>query len=300
MTDTTKRLLRVLPLDEIDDPALPSRAELDEAELDELADNIRVNGLILPVIVFAKDDGRFEIVAGHRRTIASRRAGLVAIEGFVYPSHSAALMAVQYAENRFRQDLKPTEEAILFAQLLEQDCGGDVDVLAGRIGEKRERIERRLNLLYGDQKIFQALERGDIKVGVAEQLNRIDREDYRRSYLHQAISGGATVAVVSGWVSEYHNLHKLANPQAPSSASASAPSAVPETNFFTCALCAKTNNVHTMQAVNIHAYCKEALWADVLAFLKHRGDWLRAPRSVDEASALINDLAERFGLVPSE
>lgn len=296
---TVRPELRHVPLSLIDEPELPSRSAMDEARMDDLEASIRTHGFI-SVIVLAPRGERYEVIAGHRRTIAARRAGLAEIPALVYPTADAAHVAIQYAENRHREDLNVADEAIWFAQLLEREPELGTDGLAARLGEKRAYVEGRLSLLSGDAEIFRALSDGRIGVGVAQQLNRCDEQLHRRMLLHQAISGGATVALVSGWISEYFQLHKPAQSTAPSSAPAPAPSAIPDTNFFTCALCAKTDNVHTMQPVNIHAYCREALWPDVLAFLKHRSDFVRMPRSQQQAGELINDLAERFGLVPSE
>jgi hypothetical protein len=112
--------------------------------------------------------------------------------------------------------------------------------------------------------------------------------------LHQAITGGATVAVVSGWISEWVHVHQPASPQPADQASASAPGPVLETNFFTCVLCGKSDAVHLMQPKNMHTYCHQAMFTDMLDMWQHRHEYLRAPRTLDEAAELVNDLVDRF------
>jgi ParB family chromosome partitioning protein len=263
------REFKDIPIGLIDDPELPSRTSMDDTAMDELAANIRAIGLQQPMIV-ARVGLRFEIIAGHRRRIACSRAGLVAAPCIIYPSKDAAQIAVQYAENRFREDVNPADEALLFAELLERDCGGDVDTLCARIGEKRAYVENRLQLLR-DAEVLEALRSGQLtKVGVALQLMKISDERMRRYYLDAAIRGGATVAVVSGWVQDWQQSVRLAGGAPVDVAPASAPGPVPEFNYFRCAVCGGTDRVHTMTPINVHGDCKTAILDKLLA--SYRGE----------------------------
>jgi ParB family chromosome partitioning protein len=258
---------REIPLWLLDPPPNPSRVGMEEHELEELARSIRLNGLIQPLIV-ARDGARYQIVAGHRRSIAAERAGLVAVECRVYPTVTTALMAVQYAENRFRADLSAAEEAILFSDLLEREAGGDVDALCELIGERRTYVEGRLNLFSGDELVFKALLEKKISIGVAHKLNEIDDQRMCRYYLDAAIRGGATIAVVTGWVQQWkQDSQYTASAGAPPSPSP-APSAVPQMNYFTCACCDGTDNPHLMVPINVHQHCKLAILDKLIAAYK--------------------------------
>lgn len=287
------REFREIPIGLIDEPALPSRADMDETKMDELIASIRQNGLIQPIAVFKAGD-RYEVIAGHRRRLASARAGLAVIPCVVYPSKSREATAIQFIENRHREDLNPADEALWFDELLERDCGGDVDKLCALLGERRAYVEGRLILFAGDPEVFAALKQGKIKIGHAQQLNRCDNRDHRRMLLHQAITGGATVAVLAGWIAEYERVHKPALTNSPDAAPIAPIAPVMVSNFFTCKLCGKDDNVHAMQPVNFHTYCEAAMFADMLALYQRRHEFLRIPRTVDEASALIAELADRF------
>lgn len=258
MLATIKREHREIPIGLLDPPRNPSRVGMDDAALDELADSIRRNGLIQELIV-ARLGERYEIVAGHRRSICAARAGLVAVECCVYPSYEAALIAVQYAENRFRADLSAGEEALLFSDLYENQCGQDVDQVCALVGERRNYVESRLALFAGDEFVFKALLEGQIKIGVASKLNECTDETYRRYYLDAAVRGGATVAMVTGWIQEWKSIVGVTPPQSPGVESAPAPAAIAETNFFRCAVCRGTEHVHLMRPINVHQHCQLAI-----------------------------------------
>lgn len=255
---TIAREFKELPLGLIDDPISPSRTQMDEEKLDELATSIREIGLQQPMVVYREGE-RFQVIAGHRRRLACLRAGLVVVPCIVYPSLDLGFKAIQYAENRHREELNPADEAIWFSELLENDCSGDVDILCDRLGEKRSYIEGRLLLFQGDELVFERLREGKIRIGVAQQLNRCSEQTYRRYLLHQAILGGATVAVVSGWIVDWENSKRLVAGTEAAAAPAAAPGPVPEMDYFRCYICGKTHDVHVMRPINVHDYCERAI-----------------------------------------
>ncbi len=249
---------RELPLHLIDEPVLPSRTSMDDQRMAELVDDVRAKGVIVPLNVVRVGD-RYEVVAGHRRRIAAGRAQLAAVRCLIYPTKDAALEAVKYSENRFREDLNAADEAIYFSELLERDCGGDVDQLCAQLGEKRGYVEGRLLLFQGDEKVFAALQASEIPIGVAHELNKLPDRGYRRYLLHQAIVGGATISVVRGWVLDWQKQQSYPNGAPAPSSEAIAPGPVPETHYFTCAVCGRTDNVHLMQPINVHTHCRLAI-----------------------------------------
>jgi len=265
------REFREIPIGLIDDPALAARSSMDDQKLDELAADILRKGLLEPMLV-AKAGDRYEVIAGHRRRIACARAGLVAAPCIVYPTRAAYLEGVKYSENRFREELSAADEAILFAELLERDCGGDVDRLCDQLGEKRAYVEGRLLLFQGDPKIFEALQVGKITIGVAHQLNRCTDELQRRSYLHSAIHGGATVAVVSGWIQQWQTIAALTAPGATVAASSPAPMPIPENDMFRCVICDENTNTHCVKFLPVHDYCQLAILEKLLSSYKGTND----------------------------
>lgn len=284
---------RRIPIGLIDEPQLPARHRSLETKLDELVASIRQVGLLEPLIVVARAD-RYEVVAGHRRRIACGRAGLVHVPCRVFPDKGAALEAIKHAENRHRLDMTAAEEALYFADLLERDHGGDTDRLAAWLGETRAYVEGRLLLFQGDPLVFEALADERIKIGVAHELNKCTDELHRRMLLHNAIEGGATVALVSGWIQEWKTVHQPATQRPIVATEVASVGTSLSDPFFTCPCCGQNDNRHTMRGVMIHSYCEPAVLAPALKLWGRRHEVVAWPRTVDEARALINELADRF------
>lgn len=293
-------LLREIAIELIDEPPLPSRSAMDETRLDELVESIRVLGFISTIAVVVRGE-RYEVVAGHRRRIAAGRAGVRAVPCLVYESAETALEAIQHAENRHREELSPADEAIWFAELLDKHPDDGTDGVAARVGEKRAYVEGRLSLLQGDERIFHALGDGRIGVGVALQLNRCGDELHRRMLLDLAIRNGATVGIVDGWIREWKMLHGPASSGALSGAAAatSGPALVPD--YFTCHVCGEKTNPGNMRPIQVHDYCIASQLDPALDHFRNRRNAILFPRTVDEASELINSLVEAFpSLLPQE
>jgi ParB/RepB/Spo0J family partition protein len=264
-----QREFKELPLSLIDAPALPSRSAMDDALMDELAVSIRANGLIQPMSV-ARNGERFEIIAGHRRLRACELAGLVAAPCLIYPSREDALDAIQFAENRHREDLSAADEAIWFSELLDKKCHGDIEKLAGLVGERVGYIDNRLALFRGYPSVFEALQAGTIKIGVAHELNKCDTEQWAKYYLNLAVTGGATVGVVVGWLTEHKRIFSA--PPSPGQPAAPSPAGMPVEAHdpFTCVMCRKADNVHLIQTLYVHQHCKLAILDPMLA--AYRGE----------------------------
>lgn len=242
----------------IDDPELPSRATMDDEQLEQLAASIRDVGLIEPMILFAVGD-RFQVIAGHRRLIACKRAGLEYAPCVVYPERPAQQRLIQAHENARREALNPAEEALWFAELLDVDCDGDIDKLAGIVGETVNYIDGRLSLVRGDERVFDALKRGTIKLGAAHELNKCEDAYYRKYFLDCAERSGANVTTIAGWILDWKKGQAPAPPQQPQTEpDAPGMNAAPH-DPFTCYVCRKANNVHLIRQINVHEHCKLAI-----------------------------------------
>lgn len=282
-----------LPIDAIDEPALPARGSMNEDKLEDLTQSIREIGLQQPIIV-ARHHDRFEVVAGHRRTMACRRAGLARVPALVYPSPDNALEAIKFAENHFREELSPADEAIWFAELLERDCDGDVDTLAAFLKKRRDYVDGRLRLLLGDPEIFRALQHERITVGVAQAINRCGDQLHRRMLLDLAVKGGATVALAEAWVREWKEIHEPATRRLQDTSDGAAASPAPLNDYFRCHLCESKEHPASMRPVQIHDFCLTTTLKPALEMYRRRSDYVRIPRTLDEAITLVNELTDRF------
>lgn len=265
----TSRSTVVIALDLIDAPQLDARIERDPEKLEELSRDILRRGLIEPIKVVTMGE-RYEVVDGFRRFLATKHAGLTSIECFVYPSKELALEGIKYAANIFREDMSPAEEAIMFLELYKHECGEDIERVAALCGKSINYIDNRLQLVMGDELVFAAVKDRKISLGVAAELNKIDKADYRRYYLQHAIKGGSTVSTVAGWVQEYITIYadRIEAPPPPAPAAAVG-GYTPTYDPMRCAVCNKSDHRLTVQ-VNVHASCQEAILDPLLA--TYRGD----------------------------
>jgi ParB/RepB/Spo0J family partition protein len=252
------REFKDIPLHLLDPPQLDARMDRSEEQLEELAVDIGRRGVILPLAVVPVD-GRYEIVDGYCRYLASRRAQLVCVPCVVYPEKDTALEGVKYAANLFRQDMSAAEEATFFHHLFAHECGQDIDQVCALVNRKRSYVDARLQLVLGDEDVFEAVRRKEITLGVAAELNKIPAEDYRRYYLRHAIKSGATVGVVTGWVAEWKAIYANRVDDQPPPAPASAPIVTSSYDPFRCYICGKTDPRHIPEQVSIHAHCKLAI-----------------------------------------
>lgn len=259
------------PLDKLDDPALPSRSEMDDEKLADLSSSIRSIGLQQPIIA-ARVGDRAEVIAGHRRRLAAILAGLQTVPVIMYADKSVDLLTIQAHENTRREDLNPADEGLWFAELLERACDGAIEKLAGLVGETVNYCDGRLALVRGDERVFAALKRGDIKIGVAHELNRVPDAHYRKYFLDCAVQSGATVASVSAWVLDWkRNQVPAAQPSGPVEAAAPGIAAAPH-DPFTCEVCGRADNVHLIRQINVHQHCKMAILDPLLGKVSNGGD----------------------------
>src|SRR5579859_5967110 len=179
-----------ISITEIFPPAHAARANIDEAQLRELAESMKRVGLIEPLIV-ERVEGGFEVIAGHRRLLASQMAGLVTLNCMVREDSDPPAAALKIQENLYREDLSPVEEAAFYAELFDT-LGQDVDKVCELVHQSRNYVEKRLLLLAGDAVVLQALVDKQIVLGVAEEINKIVLQSDRRYYLDWAVRVGAT------------------------------------------------------------------------------------------------------------
>ena len=122
------------------------RKKFDEDNLEELADSIKTNGVLQPIVVVEKD-GRYTLIAGERRWRASRKAGLKTIPAVVRKNLTEREIAeLSLIENIQREDLNPIEEALAYKQLME-DYNMKQDEVAERVSKSRTAVTNAMRLL---------------------------------------------------------------------------------------------------------------------------------------------------------
>jgi ParB family transcriptional regulator, chromosome partitioning protein len=154
------------------------RAHFDDARLEELAQSIRANGLIQPVLVRrttpGKGDGaKFEIIAGERRWRAAQRAGLLRIPVIVKDVTDKKLLELALIENIQREDLNPIDEALAYRRLLVEFTLTQ-EAIASAVGKDRSSVANCLRLLKLPESVRGEVAAGTLSMGHARALLAIE------------------------------------------------------------------------------------------------------------------------------
>ena len=165
-------ILRI-PTDLIEPNPFQPRMSFDQDSLEELAESIRTLGLIQPITVRRKADGRYQIISGERRFRACRQAVMDMVPAYIRDTNDQGMLEMAIVENIQREDLDPIEIAMSYQRLIEE-CSLTQEQMAVRVGKKRASVTNYLRLLKLPAKIQHDLKVGLLSVGHAKVLLGID------------------------------------------------------------------------------------------------------------------------------
>ena len=178
--ETQKDSVVELKINDISPNSEQPRKRFNEEALQELADSIKENGVIQPIIVSKRGTG-YRIVAGERRWRASRLAGLKVIPAIVRDLTDQQTMEQALIENIQRQDLNPLEEAFAMDNLMKEH-GLTQEALAKKLGKSRPAIANTLRLINIDESLQDFIRNGDLSAGHARALLAItDKEEQKKA-----------------------------------------------------------------------------------------------------------------------
>jgi ParB family chromosome partitioning protein len=167
--DTSGETLRHLAVGLLQAGRFQPRTGMDSERLAELADSIRVQGVIQPIIVRELGKGRYEIIAGERRWRAAQQAGLTEIPAVVREVDDRAVVAMALIENIQREDLNPLEEAVSLSRLIDEFSLTHQQA-AEAVGRSRAAVSNLLRLLELPEPIRKLLEERKLEMGHARAL----------------------------------------------------------------------------------------------------------------------------------
>lgn len=165
----TSSLVQPLPLDLLDPSRFQPRKYFAEEEIRELAESIKHNGVMQPIVVRRGKSGRYEIIAGERRWRACKLAQVEYIPAIVRVLNDEQAMEFALIENIQRENLTPLEEAEGYRRILEE-CKYTQEKLAETIGKSRSHLANMLRLLSLPLDVQQLLEQGELTAGHARAL----------------------------------------------------------------------------------------------------------------------------------
>lgn len=237
------------------------RLEIGEEELQELSDSIKEMGVLQPLLVCADGD-RFEIVAGERRWLAAKGAGLKEVPCVVRSMDKVEKALARASENITRSNLTLIEEAAVYQNLIKE---GKLTIreVSEKFGKSMTAIRERLALLQMPEEVQVALHAKKIGMKAALVLCEIaDRKELLR-YLDLTIENGATPKTIRVWVDDWRDSQRYVD--SPGAEGSPPPElSLPEKTYAACQLCERPVEYSEVKYLKV---CEGCL-AEVISALK--------------------------------
>jgi ParB family transcriptional regulator, chromosome partitioning protein len=181
-----------LPVETIHPNPRQPRKRFDHESTSALADSIRAQGLVQPIVVRPRSAGGFELIAGERRWRAAREARLPTVPALVREADHRDTLLLSLVENVAREELSPVEEARAYALLLDE-FELSLGELAERVGKAKPTVSNRLRLLELPDDVLALVERGDLSEGHARAVLAVPDHEGRRRLARQIVRRGMSV-----------------------------------------------------------------------------------------------------------
>lgn len=181
-----------VPVDLVEPNPYQPRMSFDAAALEELSESIRTLGLIQPITVRRKSDGKFQIISGERRFRASRLAGMDTVPAYVKDASDQGMLEMAIVENIQRQDLDPIEVALSYQRLIDE-CQLTQEQMALRVGKKRASVSNSLRLLRLPAKVQHDIKVGLVSTGHAKVLLSVDNASTQEELCDRILNEGLSV-----------------------------------------------------------------------------------------------------------
>lgn len=175
VTSTPESDIKMIPISEIRSNPYQPRLHFDQEALQELADSIKEHGVFEPIIVKKSIKG-YELVAGERRTKASKLAGLETIPAIVKDFNDQQMMEIAILENIQRENLSPIEEAQAYKNFMNK-MDMTQEEIAKRFGKSRSHITNLLGLLSLPSEVQKDVTKGNITMSHARVLSKLENKD---------------------------------------------------------------------------------------------------------------------------
>lgn len=195
------RELKNVELIKINDDDYKMRESIEGDSFDELVSSIMRDGLLVPILLRRVEDG-YTIVAGHRRFAAVKRVGWHFIPAQILGPEEDVGWSGAFAENMFRQDLTPIEEAAAV-----QDCivseAYTIETLARALGRSMNWVIDRLAMMKWPEDVLAVVHSGALSVSAARNLAAIDEKTHRSMLVQYAVDNGATARITAAWYQSF-------------------------------------------------------------------------------------------------
>ena len=181
-----------VPVGSIRPNARQPRRRLDGEGIEELAESVRAQGLVQPVVVRPAPEGGYELIAGERRWRAARVAGLATVPALVRETDDRDSLLLALVENVAREDLTPVDEARAYAALMDE-FGLSLGEMAEHVGRSKPTVSNRLRLLELPDDVLGLVERGQLSEGHARAVLAVPDNEERRRLVRRIVRQGLSV-----------------------------------------------------------------------------------------------------------
>ena len=181
-----------LPVDQIHANPKQPRKHFDHSSVEGLAESIRAQGLVQPVVVRPRLEGGYELIAGERRWRAAREARLATVPAVVRDADDRESLLLGLVENVAREDLSPVEEARAYALLIDE-FGLSLGEVAERVGRSKPTISNRVRLLELPDDVLAMIGRNELTEGHARAVLSIPDDAARRRLAKRIVAEGMSV-----------------------------------------------------------------------------------------------------------
>ncbi len=184
--------ISTVDIDKISINPFQPRTDFDETALEELADSIRVQGLIQPITVRLDQKGSYQLISGERRLRASKLAGLKQIPAYIRTADDQQMLEMALIENIQRENLNAMEVALSFQRMIEE-CNLKQEELGDRVSKNRSTVANYLRLLRLPPAIQAAIRDGKISMGHARAIINVAEVDKQLYILDEIVRNDLSV-----------------------------------------------------------------------------------------------------------
>ena len=176
-----------LHISQVEPGLMQPRKRFDEESLQDLADSIRIHGVIQPLTVRRLASGYYQIIAGERRWRAAKLAGLTEVPAVIIEADDRKVMELGLIENLQREDLNPIEEANGYKVLLDE-YGLTQEEVAQRVGKSRPAVANALRLLALPDPVHLLLEEGKLSAGHARAILAVPSGELQKKLAQKVVA----------------------------------------------------------------------------------------------------------------
>lgn len=248
---------KIINVQLIDRPNPPVRGIFNEDEISSLAESIRTNGILVPLLV-RQNGERFEVIDGDCRLEAAYRNRLTEVPCMVRSASDSETHILRMLANLDRNDPDPVSEAIYIAKAIKS---GSItaEELAEKLGRGAKWIDDRLAIAAMPEYMQDAIREKRLPLGVALALFEVDDDTVRRRWVNFAIRDGMTVRAAEDALREYERLKDLGSSGDEQSSPPPMPEAPPRV-LHPCARCGEHADASELRFVRVHLQeCPEPL-----------------------------------------